>query len=112
VSLDVLRDPLLLAIERANDHALGLRGGVDTTPDDTIISPPVLSPRETEVLTLMSEGLRNREIAQSLFISEVTVKAHVRSIFGKLGVRTRTEAAIAAKRSARRNSSESGHSDG
>jgi DNA-binding NarL/FixJ family response regulator len=112
VSLDVLRDPLLLAIERANDHALGLRGGVETTPDDTIISPPVLSPRETEVLTLMSEGLRNREIAQSLFISEVTVKAHVRSIFGKLGVRTRTEAAIAAKRSARRNSSESGHSDG
>jgi len=53
-----------------------------------------LSPREKEVLTLTAEGLTNREIAKSLFISEVTVKAHLRHIFVKLGVRSRTEAAI------------------
>jgi len=53
-----------------------------------------LSPREKEVLALTAEGLTNREIAKSLFISEVTVKAHLRRIFVKLGVRSRTEAAI------------------
>ena len=40
----------------------------------------LLSPREREVLRLVSQGLRNREIGQRLFISEVTVKAHVRNI--------------------------------
>jgi DNA-binding NarL/FixJ family response regulator len=53
-----------------------------------------LSAREVEVLALVAEGATNAEIAQSLFISESTVKAHLQNIFGKLGVRTRTQAAL------------------
>jgi DNA-binding NarL/FixJ family response regulator len=48
------------------------------------------------VLSLIAEGLSNRQIAARLYISDVTVKVHVRHIFEKLGVRTRTEAALIA----------------
>lgn len=54
---------------------------------------PKLSTRENEVYELMSEGLTNRQIAERLFLGESTVKVHVRHIFEKLGVRTRTAAA-------------------
>ena len=54
---------------------------------------PNLSTRENEVYELMSEGLTNRQIAERLFLGESTVKVHVRHIFEKLGVRTRTAAA-------------------
>jgi DNA-binding NarL/FixJ family response regulator len=55
-----------------------------------------LSSREKQVLSLMSQGLSNPEIAQTLFISPVTVKVHVRHIFEKLGVKSRAEAALRA----------------
>jgi two-component system, NarL family, response regulator YdfI len=51
-----------------------------------------LTPRETEVLHMMTAGLSNREIASALGISEHTVKFHITSIFGKLGTSSRTEA--------------------
>jgi NarL family two-component system response regulator YdfI len=51
-----------------------------------------LTPRETEVLRMMTAGLSNREIASTLGISEHTVKFHITSIFGKLGTSSRTEA--------------------
>ena len=51
-----------------------------------------LTPREHEVLELVADGRPNRDIAQLLSISEHTVKFHLASIFGKLGVSTRTEA--------------------
>jgi DNA-binding NarL/FixJ family response regulator len=56
-----------------------------------------LTPREIEVLRLMSSGLANAEIARRLFISEKTAKAHVSHIFEKLEVGTRVQAVIAAK---------------
>src|SRR5215510_14786397 len=51
-----------------------------------------LTSRETEVLGLLAEGFGNREIANRLEISEHTIKFHIRSILGKLGASTRTEA--------------------
>lgn len=51
-----------------------------------------LTGREQEVLSLVADGLHNRDIARALDISEHTVKFHLASIFGKLGASTRTEA--------------------
>jgi DNA-binding NarL/FixJ family response regulator len=62
----------------------------------TPTTPEALSPRETEVLGLVAEGLANKEIAATLSISENTVKTHVRHILDKLGLRSRTEAAAYA----------------
>lgn len=51
-----------------------------------------LTAREHDVLALLADGYRNREIAERLGISEHTVKFHLAAIFGKLGASTRTEA--------------------
>lgn len=52
-----------------------------------------LTTRESEVLRLMADGWRNREIATELSVTLNTVESHVRHILGKLQVRSRTEAA-------------------
>ena len=57
-----------------------------------------LSPREVEVLRLLSEGKPNKLIATAMSITEVTVKSHVQSIFRKLNVLSRTEAIAVANR--------------
>jgi DNA-binding NarL/FixJ family response regulator len=54
---------------------------------------PALSHRERQTLGLVASGLTNRQIAARLFLAESTVKTHVTSILGKLGVRSRSEAA-------------------
>jgi len=55
-----------------------------------------LTPREHEVLNLISSGCSNREIAENLHIAEKTVRIHVSSVLEKLGARDRTQAAIYA----------------
>jgi DNA-binding NarL/FixJ family response regulator len=55
-----------------------------------------LTHRERDILGLLAEGRSNRDIAQSLYLSEKTVKAHLAAIFRKLGVANRTQAAMAA----------------
>jgi NarL family two-component system response regulator LiaR len=60
--------------------------------------PDALTPRETEVLQLIAQGMSNREIAQALTISEKTVKTHVSNILSKLHLADRTQAAIYAHR--------------
>jgi two-component system NarL family response regulator len=55
-----------------------------------------LTARELEILALIARGLSNKDIARVLTANEFTVKAHVRNILAKLGVETRTEAAILA----------------
>ena len=57
-----------------------------------------LTPRESEVLRLLAEGLPNKSIASQLSISEHTVKFHVNAILNKLGAQSRTEAVIQASR--------------
>lgn len=61
--------------------------------------PGDLTPREVEVLQLLSEGLPNKSIAARLGISEHTVKFHVNAIMGKLGAQSRTDAVMRATRS-------------
>ncbi|MDR7418331.1 MAG: response regulator transcription factor [Armatimonadota bacterium] len=59
-------------------------------------TPETLTERETEVLRLIAEGEPNKEIAQRLAIGEKTVKTHVSSVLAKLGVQSRTQAALYA----------------
>jgi DNA-binding NarL/FixJ family response regulator len=69
-----------------------------TTPapaQQPLIEP--LTPRELETLRLMVNGYSNKEIAQTLVVTEGTVKNHVTAILGKLGVRDRTQAVLKAK---------------
>ena len=74
-----------------NRSAAGSSGGSDASAAD-------LSPRETEVLRLVVEGLLNKQIAQRLGITERTVKAHLTSAYQRIGVADRTQAALWAER--------------
>lgn len=57
---------------------------------------PRMTEREVEVLELLADGLGNRDLARTLFVSEATVKSHLSHIYGKLGVDTRAGAVAAA----------------
>lgn len=71
-------------------HGAGLDG------TDAVVGPEVLTPRERQVLALIAEGLTNRQIGKRLYISEKTASVHVSAILRKLGVASRTEAAVRA----------------
>jgi LuxR family maltose regulon positive regulatory protein len=84
---------LLAAFPAAEPPRDGLLRVADTGVE--MVEP--LSGRELEVLGLVAEGLSNREIAQRLVISPKTVKRHTSSIYGKLGVHSRTQAVAKAR---------------
>lgn len=65
-------------------------------PQELSVAFQSLSPREKEVLSLIAKGANNKEIAQELYISERTVKAHITRILSQLDLRDRTQAAILA----------------
>ena len=57
-----------------------------------------LSERESEVLEALCQGMSNKEMAEVLFVSPETIKSHVSTVIGKLGVKDRTQAVISAIR--------------
>ncbi len=67
-------------------------------PDPTLAGNTQLTPREQEILRLVARGLSNTELADTLMVSENTVKTHVKNILGKLHMKNRREAAAYAAR--------------
>jgi LuxR family transcriptional regulator, maltose regulon positive regulatory protein len=89
-SRDVVPDYVTRLLVACGADLMRAGAGADALPEP-------LSTREQEVLRLIAAGLTNREIAETLVISPETVKKHTGSIYGKLGVRGRTEAAVKAR---------------
>ena len=83
----------LLTAKVAGDIVTRLARSASSDPADDY----ALTPRECEVLALIGDGLSNRQIADLLFITERSVKNHVRNVFVKLDVANRTSAAIVAR---------------
>ena len=83
-------------LQRSNDFDLARRYGLKMRRAVTRDTAP-LSARERQVLELVADGRTNEEVAGLLFISPVTVKAHLRHIYEKLGVRNRVEAVARLK---------------
>lgn len=85
----------ILTAEQLNDW-LTMRAEGDTSPLDVTEPFHPLSKREMEVVTCLTRGMSNKEIAANLGISHQTVKNHVTSILRKLGVEDRTQAVVFA----------------
>jgi DNA-binding CsgD family transcriptional regulator len=88
--LDVLQ-PHLLRIRRATEARLHAQRTIARAPNG------VLTPREAEILGEVAKGLRNREIAEALWISPGTVRRHLDNIYAKLDAHTRTAAVRIAR---------------
>lgn len=84
---------LALAIQAI---AAGRTAIISAAAQSAISTGVTLTPREHEVLMLIAGGLRNRDIAMQLYISENTVEFHIRQLLRKLDARTRTEAVVKA----------------
>ena len=78
------------------DSAPTSSAGMKSGPEEVAMVEP-LTERELEVLSLIAEGLPNKEIGQRLFLSLNTIKGHARNIYGKLGVKNRVQAATKAR---------------
>jgi DNA-binding CsgD family transcriptional regulator/tetratricopeptide (TPR) repeat protein len=96
--LDGLGARATAAAARRRMKALGMTAIPRAPRAATRITPAGLTAREQEVLALLSEGLRDREISRRLFISERTVQHHVSTVLAKIGVPSRTAAAREAAR--------------
>jgi DNA-binding NarL/FixJ family response regulator len=96
-----------------SSHAMSLRRQASKTPEtDTFVRiespavpperreliPPQLTPRQLEVLSLLGEGLSNKLICRRLNIAPGTVKVHITGILRELGVASRLQAVVAARR--------------
>jgi two-component system nitrate/nitrite response regulator NarL len=104
VSKQTARDLLVKSIRRVYSGEIWLNNRLTaevmkaftSSSDIGARREPMLSDREKEIVQLIAQGFRNKEIAEKLFISEQTVKNHLHNIFDKLGVSDRLELALYA----------------
>lgn len=97
---DTPREDLLQAIRNAAEGKPLLAPTVTARLMDRMREPAAetLTAREIEILELVAEGARNKEIAKELWVTEITIKTHMTHIFEKLGVQDRTAAVTTALR--------------
>lgn len=86
---DMLSDDLIRVVREVNAGERPVSAGVQALLSERAASP-TLTPREVQVVELIAQGMRNKEIAVSLGISEETAQVHVRNILAKLKVQDRT----------------------
>lgn len=94
---DTLSDDLIRYVREVHSGRRPIRADVKARLDERAAAP-TLTPREIQVMELVAEGKRNKEIAPLLGISEETVQVHMRNIFAKLKVSERTAALNVALR--------------
>jgi two-component system NarL family response regulator len=88
---DTTREEIIEAVRKVHAGERFLPQAIASRLADRIIRPS-LTPRELDVLRLVSRGRSNKEIATAMFISDETVKSHMKALFQKLGVHDRAEA--------------------
>lgn len=95
-SLEDIQQAVRTVLEGGTSWPPMAGGGGPLSEQEKIVSEQLasLTPQQFRVLTMVCDGLLNKQIAYELGVSEATVKAHVTAIFRKLGVRTRTQAAL------------------
>ena len=101
ISKAVPRQPIIDGIRAvaAGDRVVLTQRSQHSKIDDTLRWPGRdigLTERESEILSLLPTGLTNRELGTNLYVSENTIKTHLRSLYAKLGVRNRAQAASLA----------------
>ena len=88
---DTTKEEIITAVRQVHEGKRFLPQAIASRLADRMVRPG-LTPRELDVLRLVSRGRANKEIASAMFISEETVKTHMKSLFQKLGVHDRAEA--------------------
>ena len=98
--VDTIRDAVQTVLEGSvwTPPDLDLNASANDETADLVSRLATLTPQQVRVLTMLSEGLLNKQIAYQLSVSEATVKAHVSAILQKLGVDSRTQAVIAVNK--------------
>ncbi|MFZ1681208.1 MAG: response regulator transcription factor [Rhizobiaceae bacterium] len=95
-SIDEIRQAISAILAGGIWTPPGMEIGAEGDPEvsDLIRRLQTLTPQQTRVLTMLAEGLLNKQIAYELSVSEATIKAHVSAVLQKLGVDSRTQAVI------------------
>lgn len=92
---DTTREEIIEAVRQIHQGQRFLPPAIAARLADRMIRPS-LTPRELDVLRLVTRGRSNKEIAAAMFVSEETVKSHMKGLFQKLGVHDRAEAVATA----------------
>jgi DNA-binding NarL/FixJ family response regulator len=99
-SMEEIRSAVGTVLSGGISAPVGIDLGVERDPEisDLIKRLQSLTPQQTRVLSMLAEGLLNKQIAYELEVSEATIKAHVSAVLQKLGVDSRTQAVILLSR--------------